>query len=124
MYLVDTNIFLEILLEQERATEAQSFFDSIDLTTISVANFSIHSIGVRLFRLKRFELFLPFLEDIVGNGIVIRSLNLEDLKTLDQLIQKFNLDFDDAYQYAVAEKYNLQLISFDKHFDRTERKRK
>ena len=92
MYLVDTNIFLEILLEQERATEAQSFFDSIDLTTISVTNFSIHSIGVRLFRLKRFELFLPFLEDIVGNGIVIRSFNLEDLKTLDQLIQKFNLD--------------------------------
>ena len=48
----------------------------------------------------------------------------EDLKTLNQPIQKFNLDFDDAYQYAVAEKYDLQLISFDKDFDSTERGRK
>ena len=43
---------------------------------------------------------------------------------LDLTADKFNLDFDDAYQYAVAAKYELQLISFDTDFDRTERKRK
>lgn len=36
----------------------------------------------------------------------------------------YGLDFDDAYQYAVAEKHNLTLVSFDKDFDRTERGRK
>ena len=34
------------------------------------------------------------------------------------------LDFDDAYQYAVAERYGLTIISFDSDFDRTERGRK
>ena len=124
MYLVDTNIFLEALLDQERRPEVESFLEAIDWETISITDFSLYSIGIRLFRLKRFTLFLPFLEDLIGNGIVIRSLNLEDLKTLDQLMQEFNLDFDDAYQYTAAEKYNLELISFDKDFDRTERKRK
>ena len=37
---------------------------------------------------------------------------------------RFNLDFDDAYQYAVAERYGLTIISFDSDFDRTERGRK
>lgn len=35
----------------------------------------------------------------------------------------FHLDFDDAYQYVVAEKFNLTLVSFDTDFDRTDRKR-
>ena len=39
-------------------------------------------------------------------------------------MQRFNLDFDDAYQYAVAERYGLTIISFDSDFDRTERSRK
>jgi len=42
----------------------------------------------------------------------------------DYATKKFNLDFDDAYQYAVAEKYDLTIVSFDVDFDRTERGRK
>lgn len=38
--------------------------------------------------------------------------------------QKFNLDFDDAYQYAGALTQKLQIVSFDKDFDRTELGRK
>jgi predicted nucleic acid-binding protein len=37
--------------------------------------------------------------------------------------QTFHLDFDDAYQYAVAERYDLTLVSFDVDFDRTGRQR-
>lgn len=36
---------------------------------------------------------------------------------------RFHLDFDDAYQYAVAEQYGLSIVSFDKDFDRTEKGR-
>ncbi len=43
-------------------------------------------------------------------------------RLLDQT--KFNLDFDDAYQYVAAEKYTLTLVSFDADFDRTERGKK
>lgn len=124
MYLVDTNIFLEALLRQERTAEVQSFFQSVDLDTIFITDFSVYSIGIALFRLKNFTLFTRFVEDMIVDGIRVLSLTLEDLKTLNQPVQKFNLDFDDAYQYAVAEKYNLQLISFDRDFDRTDRERK
>jgi predicted nucleic acid-binding protein len=34
------------------------------------------------------------------------------------------LDFDDSYQYAVAQKYGLEIMSFDADFDRTEKGRK
>ncbi len=124
MYLVDTNIFLEALLRQERAAEVESFFQSIDLDTIFMTDFSLYSIGIALFRLKNFTLFTRFVEDMIVNGISILSLTPEDLKTLNQPIQKFNLDFDDVYQYTVAEKYDLQIVSFDKDFDSTERGRK
>ena len=124
MYLVDTNIFLEALLDQEKQDEVKSFLQRVDLSSIFITDLSLHSIGIILFRLKNFELFALFLEDIVVDGIGILSLGPEDLKTLDLTAKKFNLDFDDAYQYAVAAKYELQLISFDKDFDQTERKRK
>ena len=124
MDLVDTNIFLEALLGQEKKNDVESFLQNIDLSTIYITDLSLHSIGIILYRLKNFTLFSSFLEDIIVDGVGILSLSLEDLKTLDLIVDKFNLDFDDAYQYAVAAKYEMQLISFDTDFDRTERKRK
>ena len=124
MYLADTNIFLEALLAQNRKDEVQSFLQTVDLNEICITDFSLHSIGIILFRLDNLALFISFLEDIVINGARILSLNPEDLKTLNEITERFDLDFDDAYQYAVAVKYELQLISFDKDFDQTERKRK
>ena len=89
-----------------------------------MTDFSLYSIGIILFRLKKFTLFVSFLEDMVVDGIDILSLDPEDLKTLNRSVQQFSLDFDDAYQYAVAEKHDLQLVSFDRDFDRTARSRK
>lgn len=123
MYLVDTNIFLESLLGQNRTNEVQLFLQSIDLRTIFITDLYLHSIGIILFRLKNFPLFVLFLEDIVINGVGVLSLSPEEHKTLEQPAQQFNLDFDDAYQYAVAKKYDLQLISFDTDFDQTDRGR-
>jgi predicted nucleic acid-binding protein len=31
-------------------------------------------------------------------------------------IKKYSLDFDDSYQYTIAEKYDLTLVTFDKDF--------
>ncbi len=123
MYLVDTNIFLEGLLHQDKADDVRVFLQSIDFNTIFMTDLSLHSIGIILFRLDNFELFISFLEDVVVDGIGVLSVEPENLKILDQIIQKFSLDFDDAYQYAIADKYALQLISFDKDFDRTDSKR-
>ena len=124
MYLVDTNIFLEALLEQQKAKEVRSFFQKVDLGEIFITDLSLHSIGIILFGLGKRELFISFLDDMIIDGIEILSLQPEGLKLLNGIAQKFKLDFDDAYQYSVADKYNLQLISFDRDFDRTKRKKK
>jgi predicted nucleic acid-binding protein len=34
-------------------------------------------------------------------------------------MEQYGLDFDDAYQYTVAERGALTLVSFDADFDRT-----
>ncbi len=124
MYLADTNIFLEALLGQNKKDDVQSFLQNIDLSRIFITDLSLHSIGIILYRLKHSTLFRSFIEDIIVDGIGILSLHPEDLKTLNITVDKYNLDFDDAYQYVVAAKYELQLISFDTDFDRTDRKRK
>lgn len=51
-------------------------------------------------------------------------LSLQDIGELPAVAQRFSLDFDDAYQYGVAAKYGLEILSFDGDFDRTERGRK
>ena len=124
MYLIDTNIFLEGLLEQEKAESVRYFFQAIDIEKTFMTDLALHSIGIILFRLKKYELFTSFVEDMIINGMEILSSSPEDLMKLDRTAQQYNLDFDDAYQYMLAEKHQLQLISFDKDFDSTKIGRK
>lgn len=37
-----------------------------------------------------------------------------------EAMNRFNLDFDDAYQYIVAEQNEAVIVSFDRDFERTE----
>ena len=116
MYLTDTNIFLEGLLEQEKAESVRSFFQDVDLDRIFITDLSLHSIGIILFRLRKYELFISFFNDMIIDGMEILSLNPVDMMKLEVAAQRFGLDFDDAYQYQAAEKYQMQLISFDRDF--------
>lgn len=123
--LLDTNIFLEIILEQEKEQEARNLLSKENEYEFSVTDFSVHSIGLLLFQQKQHQIFLEFLKDVFIEGrVFIHKLNAEDMKEVVLVAQRFNLDFDDAYQYAVAEKYGLIIISFDADFDRTEQGRK
>jgi predicted nucleic acid-binding protein len=124
MYLIDTNIFLEGLLEQEKAESVRYFFQAVDIEKTFMTDLALHSIGIILFRLEKYELFTSFVEDMITNGMEILSSPPEDLMKLDSTAQQYNLDFDDAYQYMLAEKHQLQLISFDKDFDSTKIGRK
>lgn len=62
-YLLDTNIWLERMLDQERAAEVAE---------------------------------------------------------LVAAVEQYGLDFDDAYQYVAAKRYDLTFISLDSDFDRTD----
>lgn len=124
MYLLDSNIFLELLLDQDKADEVERFLRTKPREKLYSSEFSLYSIGIVLFRRKQFEPFQHFIEDLGTGGIRLLKLSAQDMKDLAAVAQRFNLDFDDAYQYVVAEKYDLEIISFDADFDRTERGRK
>ena len=62
MYLIDTNVFLEILLGQEKKETAKRFLNS-HLRELVMSDFTLHSIGVVLFRLGRAQVFMDFIQD-------------------------------------------------------------
>lgn len=125
MYLVDTNIWLERLLNQKRAQQVKRFLDHVSSEFLFITDFAFHSICVVLTRLNRTEALLDFVEDsFIDGAVVLIHLKPADTKRLIHITEKFSLDFDDAYQYLAAELSNLEIVSFDSDFDRTERGRK
>ena len=125
MYLLDTNIFLEILLQRDKSKAAKHLFIANPSTNLFITDFSLHSIGVFLFQRNRHETYVSFVKDIIiETGMTVIGLDPEDLLDLADVSKRFRLDFDDSYQYAVAQKYGLQIMSFDSDFDRTEKGRK
>jgi predicted nucleic acid-binding protein len=118
--LVDTNLFIEVLLNQVSAGEARTFLENRKGHDLFVTDFALHSIGLLLFRQKQHQVFRQFLQDMMGGvGIGMVSLTAREMDSLVGLAAKFNLDFDDAYQYSAAIRHGLKIVSFDADFDRT-----
>jgi len=116
-YLVDTNVWLELLLGQEKADASSKFFDLTPTSQLFISDFAIHSIDVILSRLKKLEVFENFLVDLFVDGQIEQlSLEATDLLDVVQNIQKMKLDFDHSYQYSVALKYDLTIVTFDRNF--------
>jgi hypothetical protein len=125
MFLLDTNIWLELLLEQEKADQVRRLFESYGAQQFALTDFSLHSLGVVLTRLGKHDLFLRFLSDTLEDSIVqVIRLNTAGLEEVPAVCHRFRLDFDDAYQYLCAKENNLTLVSFDSDFDRTDHGRK
>jgi hypothetical protein len=121
MYLVDTNIWLERLLDQEKSEEVGRFLATIPPTQLIISDFSLHSIGVILSRLEKQEAFSVFVDDLlIQGGVNLRGVPPASMRRLIQVMASYNLDFDDAYQYVVAERTQSIIVSFDKDFKRTE----
>ena len=77
-----------------------------------------------LFRRRSYVAFQKFVDDVVGRlGVTVLHLDPGDLSSVITAAQQYTLDFDDAYQYIVAEKYGLTIVSYDRDFDRTPRAR-
>lgn len=125
MYLVDTNVWLERLLDQQRSQEVGLFLERTPPERLCLTDFSFHSIGIILTRLKQSSALVNFVRDIfIEGGVLLVHLEPEDTAGLVQIMERYQLDFDDAYQYLAAEKHRLSLVSFDSDFDHTERGRK
>ncbi|HHT9145071.1 MAG TPA: type II toxin-antitoxin system VapC family toxin [Candidatus Wunengus sp. YC61] len=122
---LDTDVFLEILLEQEKALEAKAVLSRAEDHEFFISDFSLHSIGLLLFYRKQHNIFQHFLKDMILTAdVTITSLGVDDMESIVAVAQKFSLDFDDAYQYVATQKQGLTIVSFDADFDRTEQGRK
>ena len=123
--LLDANIYLEILLDQEQSESARTLLAAYADHEFFLSDFSLHSIVLSLFRRQQHSRFREFLTDALDRpGTTVLSLDAADMEAVVENSQRFGLDFDDAYQYTVALKYDLTVVSLDSHFDRTDRGRK
>jgi predicted nucleic acid-binding protein len=115
-YLIDTNIFLEILLEQEKKEKCKSFLVK-NFGELVFSDFSLHSVGIILFRNQKHDLFLSFINDVLPK-IQLTSIEKHEFSELENFASRFHLDFDDAYQATLAKELNLTIVTMDKDFER------
>ena len=64
MFLVDTNIFLEILLGQDKKEDCKKFLNE-NIRSLNITDFTLHSIGIILFRYGKENIFQKFFEDML-----------------------------------------------------------
>jgi predicted nucleic acid-binding protein len=125
VYLLDTNIILEFLLDQEKAADVERLIRTTEAEDLHLTEFALYSLGVVLMRRKRHDIFIEILDDLlVRRRVRLIRLALSDMKAIAAASKTHNLDFDDAYQYVAAEKRKLTIVSFDADFDRTPKGRK
>ena len=116
MFLVDTNVFLEILLMQDKKESCKKFLDN-NIGNLNFTDFSLYSIGVILFRYGKEDIFQKFVEDVMPN-VKLLSLPMKLYREIVDVRKSLNLDFDDAYQYSTAKYYGLRVATMDKDFER------
>ena len=113
-FLVDTNVFLEILLSQDKKEHCKMFLNN-NIGILNITDFSFHSIGVILFRYAKEDIFQKFIEDVIPK-IQLISLPIKLYMEVINAKRNLNLDFDDAYQYSTAKYYELTVATMDKDF--------
>ena len=125
MYLIDTNVWLERLLDQDKSFEVGEFFSTISSGQLAITDFTFHSICVILTRLARTDVLLVFVQDVfLQSGVRLVTVGPESTGLIVEAIKTKKLDFDDAYQYVASEINNFELVSFDSDFDNTSRGKK
>jgi len=114
MYLLDTNIFLEILLDQEKKEVCKQFIiDNSD--KLNISDFSLFSIAIVLFKGKAFNEYSSFLKTITEKMNIL-AMPFEEHYQIIETGKSINLDFDDAYQYSIAKFFDLKIVTMDKDF--------
>jgi hypothetical protein len=119
--LIDTNIFLEVFLNQAKASDCLNFLEKVDQGELQgfVTDFTIHSLAVVLERAGKRD-FLPqmFASLSAFQGLRLLHASLLEHSEIALLAVQIGLDFDDAYQAYFARRMNVPVISYDRHFDR------
>jgi len=124
MLLIDTNIFLEVMLGQTRQHECAAFLTQIRTgeKTAAVTNFSIYSIMIVLAKERKLVELKTFLLSLSAYaGLTIHVPSIHDLIDAAELVTAGRFDVDDGVQYASAKNLSVEaIVSLDPHFDNQE----
>jgi len=115
---VDTSVFIELLLDQDRAEESESLLDAIGKGRVAavVSHFTVHAIEAMLPTQQSVSMFLKDVD--TSKGLAIYDTTIADEQSISILSGKIGLDFDDSVQFYVAKRTNSSsIVSFDRHFD-------
>ena len=119
MILVDTNVFLELMLNQKQAESCRQFLEAISSGRIEavISRFSIHAIESAI---RAPEVLTTFIVNIDNStGMYVYETNNSDELAASLLMKETGLDFDDALKYFIAKKTGSSaIVSFDRHFDK------
>ncbi len=87
MFLIDANIFLEILLQQDKSNICKNFIiENID--KINISDFTLHFTGVLLFKQNEEKLFLKFISDTLSK-IPLISLPKNKYRNITNITKKY-----------------------------------
>ena len=122
MYFVDANIFLELLLEQQRADHCERFLTRIKngKDEAVITEFLVDAIVLVLERHGKSSVELAtFISSLSAyTGLKIYFLSLADRLFATRHMKEFELDFDDATTYQAIKRMSIDtLVSFDTDFD-------
>ncbi len=121
-YLIDANVWLEAILGRAHCDEVVGMLEKIPAGVLATTDFVLHSVGLWLTPSHGNE-FRAFLDDLIVRRVNTLHLAPSDLYGVLDVMDGHRLDFDDAFQYVAAERFDLQLVSFDADFDHTPRGR-
>lgn len=118
MILVDTNVFLELLMDQEKADDCEKLLSAVSEGKIEavVSRFTLHAIESVV---KDPEALSTLLRNIENSaGLYIYDTNTSDEFVVSLLMKALKRDFDDSLQYYVSKKVGAKaIVSFDRHLD-------
>ncbi|HZX34316.1 MAG TPA: type II toxin-antitoxin system VapC family toxin, partial [archaeon] len=105
MYLIDTNVFLELLLGRKKAEECEKLFNALEEKRMSAiaTHYSIYSICLYCARNNMAGAAKTFLKYLAGleNLEVINTTVEDDIKIIGTMAET-GLDFDDSLQHYTA----------------------
>jgi len=120
--LVDSNIFLEFLLKQKNADKCKILLNNTAIGEVKavVSDFTIDSIALVMGRNKlSIKEIYSFVKKLVNSeGIRIYFVNIKDRFAALALMEKYNLDYEDAIVLQSALSAGCkEIVSFDRDFD-------
>jgi len=117
LILVDTNVFLEYLLDRKHADDCGRLLGKLSTGEVEgvVTRYSLHSIEA-VYK-------SPFLGGFLSNidrslGLYVRDNSTAEEMEVAALSGTIGRDYDDSLQYYVAKKLGAErIVSYDRHFD-------